>query len=99
MHTISQIEYFKKEILNIINNSGLSIDIGYYVMKDILNEIHLIYLETLNNEQNNKTSYVEEEEFFANPEEGEEKTVSYEDFMKLQAAEQELQKKEIKEEE
>ncbi len=44
------ISVFKKNILNVINNSNLPISVVYYVTKDIFRDVEQIYNETLKKE-------------------------------------------------
>lgn len=41
---------FRKQIEDIINQSGLSIDAVYFVLKDILNEVTQIYVDAAKEE-------------------------------------------------
>lgn len=51
--TITAIESFKNNIINIINDSCLSVGCAYYVLKDILLKLQDTYYETYQNEQKN----------------------------------------------
>ena len=42
---------FRKQIEDIINQSGLSIDAVYFVLKDILNEVTQIYVDAAKEEE------------------------------------------------
>ena len=42
---------FRKQIEDIINQSGLSIDAVYFVLKDILNEVTQIYADAAREEE------------------------------------------------
>ena len=42
-NTSEQMEIFKRNIINAINSSELSIDIVYYILKDLLQEISIKY--------------------------------------------------------
>jgi len=42
---------FRKQIEDIINQSGLSIDAVYFVLKDILNEVTQIYVDAAREEE------------------------------------------------
>ena len=44
-NTSEQIEIFKRNIINTIQSSELSIDIVYYILKDLLQEISMKYNE------------------------------------------------------
>lgn len=44
---------FRKNITDIINQSNLSIDVIYFVMKDIMNEIVSLYNQQLRQEEMN----------------------------------------------
>lgn len=52
---------FRKQIEDIINQSGLSIDAVYFVLKDILNEVTQIY-ENVAKEEELQTALKEQEE-------------------------------------
>ena len=41
---------FRKELENLINNSGLTIDAAYFVLKDIMSEIDGLYKEQIKRE-------------------------------------------------
>ena len=41
---------FRKELENLINNSGLTIDAAYFVLKDIMSEIDGLYREQIKRE-------------------------------------------------
>ena len=38
---------FRRDLENLINNSGLSIDAAYFVLKDVMSEIDKIYKEAV----------------------------------------------------
>lgn len=52
---------FKQRISNIINNSGLSIEVIYYVFKDIFTEIENLYFLELQKEQKEASKEKEDE--------------------------------------
>lgn len=52
MEELLKIESFKNNINNCINNSQLSIGIIRYILKDILNEIDVLYNNLLQQELN-----------------------------------------------
>lgn len=52
---------FRKQIEDIINQSGLSIDAVYFVLKDILNEVTQIY-ENISKEEEQQQAALEEQE-------------------------------------
>ena len=52
---------FRKQIEDIINQSGLSIDAVYFVLKDILNEVTQIY-ENVAKEEELQAALKEQEE-------------------------------------
>lgn len=52
---------FRKQIEDIINQSGLSIDAIYFVLKDILNEVTQIY-ENVAKEEEQQQAALEEQE-------------------------------------
>jgi hypothetical protein len=57
------IESYKQKIVEITNNSGLTIGMAYYVLKDVLNELNLLYLKQKDNFENFKEEeFVEEVE-------------------------------------
>lgn len=41
---------FRRDLENLINNSGLSIDAAYFVLKDIMSEIDSLYREQIEKE-------------------------------------------------
>ena len=49
-----QIEQFKKNIYNVLNNSNLLIGTAYYVMKDVLYDLEKNYIQSLRSEQQYK---------------------------------------------
>lgn len=51
---------FRKQIEDIINQSGLSIDAVYFVLKDILNEVTQIY-ENISKEEEQQAALEEQE--------------------------------------
>lgn len=59
-----EIEQFKKNIYNILNNSNLLVGTAYYVMKDVLYDLERNYVQSLKNEQlykhDKKTNEVQE---------------------------------------
>lgn len=42
---------FRKDLENLINNSGLPIDAAYFVLKDIMREIDSIYKQEIEREE------------------------------------------------
>ena len=52
---------FRKQIEDIINQSGLSIDAVYFVLKDILNEATQIYENTIREEEQQQAALEEQE--------------------------------------
>ena len=38
---------FRKNLENLINNSGLTIDAAYFVLKDVMSEINELYKEAI----------------------------------------------------
>lgn len=52
---------FRKQIEDIINQSGLSIDAVYFVLKDILNEVTQIY-ENISKEEEQQAALKEQKE-------------------------------------
>lgn len=42
---------FRKDLENLINNSGLPIDAAYFVLKDIMREIDSIYTQEIEREE------------------------------------------------
>ena len=55
-----QLEDFKKEVINVVNDSHLPIDVVYYVFKDIMGEIANTYSQTLQQEAVEKQKQQEE---------------------------------------
>lgn len=55
------IEAYKNKIVEATNNSGLTIGMAYYVLKDVLNEVKIIYLEQKDNFENFKDEEFTEE--------------------------------------
>ena len=53
---------FRKQIEDIINQSGLSIDAVYFVLKDILNEVTQIYANVAQEEELQQIALKEQEE-------------------------------------
>lgn len=49
-----QIEQFKNDIYNVLNNSNLLIGTAYYVMKDILYDLEKNYVQSLRSEQQHR---------------------------------------------
>ena len=41
---------FRRDLENLINNSGLTIDAAYFVLKDIMSEIDSLYKEQIKRE-------------------------------------------------
>lgn len=41
----NQIESYKQAVVNLTNESGLSVGMAFYVLKDVLNELYLVYLQ------------------------------------------------------
>ena len=50
---------FKQKIAEDINNSNLTIDAIYYVLKDIFNEVAMLYEQQLQREQSESTPQVD----------------------------------------
>lgn len=48
-------EKFKQTIQQIIQQSGLDVGIVYYILKDLTNEVHVLYLQQVQKE------YIEEQ--------------------------------------
>ena len=57
-----QIEEFRNNLLNLVNNSGLPAGIVYYMYKDIGKDIENAYYSILNSESLNKTAENEKTE-------------------------------------
>ena len=53
---------FRKQIEDIINQSGLSIDAVYFVLKDILNEVTQIYENVAKEEEQQQAALKEQKE-------------------------------------
>lgn len=58
MELINNIENFRKRLVDVINTSNVSLGVGYYVVKDVYNDLKILYIQTLNDEANT----LEEEE-------------------------------------
>lgn len=54
----NQIESYKQEVINLTNQSGLTVGMAFYVLKDILNELYLVYLQ-----QKDKLEEYEDKEY------------------------------------
>lgn len=52
---------FRKQLEKVINESGLSIDAVYFVLKDILNEVTQIYENTIKEEEQQQAILEEQE--------------------------------------
>lgn len=52
---------FRKQLEKVINKSGLSIDVVYFVLKDILNEVTQIYENTIREEEQQQAALEEQE--------------------------------------
>ena len=52
---------FRKQLEKVINESGLSIDVVYFVLKDILNEVTQIYENTIREEEQQQAALEEQE--------------------------------------
>lgn len=46
-----KMEQFKKELIQVVNSSELFVGSAYLIMKDVLNDLHILYLEELYNEK------------------------------------------------
>ena len=57
MDSCLAIENFKKQIIDLINNSDLSIGMLMYLLADLQNEITLMYKKTLKEEQNHSENH------------------------------------------
>lgn len=55
----NQIEAYKKIIIDATNNCGLTIGTAYYVLKDVLNDIYLLYLDQKYNPGQEETHHEE----------------------------------------
>ena len=45
---------FKQQIVQLINNSGLSVEMVYYILKDLMNEVAVTYNQQLQKEKEEK---------------------------------------------
>lgn len=52
----TNINVFKNNIANVIQNSQLPVGVVYYIFKDIINELQIAYENTLRQEVNNLQS-------------------------------------------
>lgn len=53
---------FRERIENTINNSNLSIDVVYFVLKDVMTEVEVLYNSILQGERAKKQAALEEQE-------------------------------------
>jgi hypothetical protein len=51
---------FRKDLENLINNSGLTIDAAYFVLKDVMSEIDELYKQEIKREATMVASQQEE---------------------------------------
>lgn len=54
-------ENFHNEIIKLINNSGLPIGLAYYILKDCLNELLIIYNKAIIKERESPSETITEE--------------------------------------
>lgn len=50
MDNIVNIEKFRQSLIDVINNAGVTVAIGYYVVKDIYRDLEKVYQDTLKEE-------------------------------------------------
>lgn len=50
MDSIVNIEKFRQSLVDVINNAGVTVAIGYYVVKDIYRDLEKVYQDTLKEE-------------------------------------------------
>lgn len=53
---------FRKQIEDIINNSGMSIDAVYYILKDVMNEVTTVYNIEIEKEELKRQEEKEQDE-------------------------------------
>ena len=57
----TQINMFKDNLVSVIGNSQLPIGVTYYILKDVYNNIEMLYNQTLEKEQQDLLAEMEKE--------------------------------------
>lgn len=55
MDSCNAMEMLHNTLIQTINNSGLSVGAGLFIVKDIYNSLYLLYLEQLKKEKENQS--------------------------------------------
>lgn len=53
----NQIEKYRENLVYLTNNSGLTVGTAYYVLKDVLHELYLVYIQ----QKDTENEYQDEE--------------------------------------
>ena len=61
MFSLQSIETYRKNLIDLTNNCGLTIGTAYYVFKDVLKDLEKEYIKAIEREQNNQTQSQKEE--------------------------------------
>lgn len=78
METINlQIEQFKSNVLDLINNSKLPVAVVYYIFKDIQRDLDEVYSDALRREANAAQALVPEENGEPAPEQVNDEVIDY----------------------
>lgn len=56
-----QMEVFHEQLIQLINNSGLTVGAAYFIVKDCLHELEVGYHKAIFNERNSSTETTTEE--------------------------------------
>lgn len=56
-----EMENFHSELIKLINGSGLPIGVAYYILKDCLNDLYIIYNKAIIEEQKSSKEEIIEE--------------------------------------
>lgn len=61
MGSCTNMEAFHQNLLQLVNNCHLTIGEAYYVIKDVCNELHILYIKEIQNEQKAPQETVEQD--------------------------------------
>lgn len=64
------IEDFHQKLIGLINNSGLTVGTAYFILKDVLNSLEKLYIQSIQEDKENINSIVETHEIGKDAPEG-----------------------------
>lgn len=64
------IEDFHQKLIGLINNSGLTVGTAYFILKDVLNSLEKLYIQSIQEDKENINSIIETHEIGKDAPEG-----------------------------